>query len=208
MSPGSLYQMSSPYPVQPMTLTGQMRLFEVDEIPSQYKPRCGAPPVVHVHRGRRPRDLGRRDRDVPHHPRHPRRRPVARTARSWSSRCRRAPRSSTTATRLAGVTPITIDEVPIGSRHEIKVVSSRGTPSTSTTASTCTKIPPEPQGLRASSRPSPAGSASISKPEKADILINGEIKGVTPKTDHRPGHELDQDRRDPAEGLSSPTSRS
>jgi serine/threonine protein kinase len=36
VSPGAMYQMSS-YPVQPMTLTGQMRLFEADELPSQFR---------------------------------------------------------------------------------------------------------------------------------------------------------------------------
>ena len=39
MMPGSLYQFS-PYgapPPQPMTLTGQLRLFEADELPSQYQ---------------------------------------------------------------------------------------------------------------------------------------------------------------------------
>jgi hypothetical protein len=36
MSPGALYSLNSPS-MQPMTLTGQMRLFEVDELPPQYK---------------------------------------------------------------------------------------------------------------------------------------------------------------------------
>ena len=39
VTPGALYQLQ-PYgapPLQPMSLTGQMRLFEADEIPAQYK---------------------------------------------------------------------------------------------------------------------------------------------------------------------------
>jgi serine/threonine protein kinase len=179
MSPGALYQMQSPYPVQPMTLTGQMRLFEVDEIPSQYK--IGAARrrwFTYIVAGILAIS-------------------VAAIATFLIIRAtRESPGSSTGSivvesvptgaevfydgTRLAGVTPITIDEVPIGSRHEIKVVLPghavyeetvdvlKGTGGLAKVSATLKSITGR---LRI-----------ISKPDKADILINGEIKGITPKT--------------------------
>jgi serine/threonine protein kinase len=179
MSPGALYQMSSPYPVQPMTLTGQMRLFEVDEIPSQYKlGEARRRWFTYIVAGVLAISVAaiatfliiRATRETP-------------GTTNGSIIVESSPAGAEVfydGTRLAGVTPLTIDEVPIGSRHEIKVVlkghavyeqtvdvlkATGGTAKVSALLKTITGR------LRI-----------VSKPEKADILINGEIKGVTPKT--------------------------
>ena len=176
MTPGALYQMGYP-PPQPMSLTGQMRLFEVDEIPSQYK--LGAARrrwfsyaiagILAVS--------------------------LAAIATFLIIRMTREGGSSTHGSVIVesvpagadvlydntkvGVTPITIDEVPMSSRHSIKLVLPRHA------------IYEETIDI-----PKGTGQAKVmailkqitgklvvdSKPDKADILINGEPKGQTPKT--------------------------
>jgi serine/threonine protein kinase len=176
MTPGALYQMGYP-PPQPMSLTGQMRLFEVDEIPSQYK--LGAARrrwfsyaiagILAVS--------------------------LAAIATFLIIRMTREGSSSTHGSVIVesvpagadvlydntkvGVTPITIDEVPMSSRHSIKLVLPRHA------------IYEETIDI-----PKGTGQAKVmailkqitgklvvdSKPDKADILINGEPKGQTPKT--------------------------
>jgi len=177
MSPGALYQMGSPYPVQPMTLTGQMRLFEVDEIPSQYKIGAARRRVfTYVVAGILAIS-------------------VAAIATFLIIRATRENVTPTTGsitvesipsgaevsydgTKLIGVTPMTIDDVPLGTRHDIKVDLAEHESYT------------EPVDL-----PKTLGQAKIvailkpitgklfvdSKPDKADILINGEPRGTTPR---------------------------
>ena len=176
MTPGALYQMGYP-PPQPMSLTGQMRLFEVDEIPSQYK--LGAA---------RRRWLSYAIAGILAVS-------LAAIATFLIIRMTREGGSSTHGSVIVesvpagadvlydntkvGVTPITIDEVPMSSRHSIKLVLPRHA------------IYEETVDI-----PKGTGQAKVmailkqitgklvvdSKPDKADILINGEPKGQTPKT--------------------------
>ncbi len=176
MTPGALYQMGYP-PPQPMTLTGQMRLFEVDEIPSQYK--LGATRrrwfsyaiagILAVS--------------------------LAAIATFLIIRMTREGGSSTHGSVIVesvpagadvfydntrvGVTPITIDEVPMAARHSIKLVLPRHAVYEETVDI--------PKGTGQSKvmaiLKQITGKIVVdSKPDKADILINGEPKGQTPKT--------------------------
>ena len=176
MSPGSLYQMGYP-PPQPMSLTGQMRLFEVDEIPSQYK--IGAARrrwfsyivagIVAVS--------------------------VAAIATFLIIRMTREGASPTHGSIIVeslpagadvvydntkvGITPLTIDEVPLSSRHLIQIVLPRHAVYEETV-----DIPKATgQSKVMAILKQITGKLVVdSKPEKADILINGEPKGQTPKT--------------------------
>ncbi len=175
MSPGALYQMGYPQP-QPMSLTGQMRLYEVDEIPSQYK--IGAARrrwfslviagILAVS--------------------------VAAIATFLIIRMTREGTSSTHGSIIVdsvppgadvlydntkvGVTPLTIDEVPLAARHSIKLVLPRYAVHEETV-----DIPKATgQSKLTVILKQITGKLVVdSKPEKADILVNGEPKGQTPK---------------------------
>jgi serine/threonine protein kinase len=176
MSPGSLYQMGYP-PPQPMTLTGQMRLYEVDEIPSQYK--LGAAKkrwfsyviasIIAVS--------------------------VAAIATFLIIRMTRESAEPTSGSIIVeslpagadvlydntkvGVTPITIDEVPMSARHSIKVVLPRHAIYEETI-----DIPKATGQVKVMALLKQITGKLVvdSKPDKADILVNGEPKGQTPKT--------------------------
>jgi hypothetical protein len=82
-------------------------------------------------------------------------------------------------TELAGETPLTIDNVPLGTRHEITFqladykpkVESVDLPKTTGKAKIVGFLQPITGRLVVSSKPS-----------KADILLNGEPRGTTPRT--------------------------
>jgi serine/threonine protein kinase len=175
MSPGSLYQMGYP-PPQPMTLTGQMRLYEVDEIPSQYK--IGAAKkrwftyivagIIAIS--------------------------VAAIATFLVIRMTREGAEVTSGSIIVeslptgadvlydgtkvGVTPITIDEVPLV-RHEIKVVLPRHA-----VYEEDVDIPKATGQTKVMAILKQINGRIVvdSKPDKADILIDGVPKGQTPKT--------------------------
>jgi hypothetical protein len=180
MSPGALYQqMGSGYAPapQPTTLTGQMRLFEVDEIPSQYK--LGAARrrwFSYVVAGIMAIS-------------------VAAIATFLIIRMTRDTTSSTHGSIVVesvpagadvlydntkvGVTPITIDEVPMTSRHAIKLVLPRHA-----IYEEAVDIPKSIGQYKVMAILKSINGKLVvdSKPDKADILINGEPKGQTPKT--------------------------
>ncbi|MBA2542078.1 MAG: protein kinase [Deltaproteobacteria bacterium] len=175
MSPGALYQMGYPQP-QPATLTGQMRLYEVDEIPSQYK--IGAARkrwftyavagIIAIS--------------------------VAAIATFLIIRMTREGSGTTSGSIIVeslptgadvlydgtkvGVTPITIDEVPLV-RHEIKVVMPRHA-----IYEENVDIPKATGQVKVMAILKQITGRVVvdSKPDKADILIDGVPKGQTPKT--------------------------
>jgi hypothetical protein len=179
MSPGALYpNQMHPFgaPPQPMSLTGQMRLLEADEIPRAYKltdarwvklviagviavsvaaattffiirsTRDSAPPVGSIHVESNP--------------------PGAEV--------------SYDGTRLAGhPTPMTIDAVPVGTRHEIRVEYPRHTAYVETVdiPKTGGEIP-----VSAILKPITGKMVINTVPGGADVYINGQLRGHTPTT--------------------------
>jgi len=177
MSPGALYQMNA-YPVQPMTLTGQMRLFEVDEMPAHYN--LGAARrrwFTYIVAGLLAIS-------------------VAAIATFLIIRTTRESAGPTTGsiivesvppggevsydgTRLAGATPMTIDEVPLGTRHEIRVT-----------------LPKHKVHIESVDVPKVGGEGKVmallkpvtgkliinSRPGGAEIRINDQRRGMTPTT--------------------------
>ncbi|HEU0030063.1 MAG TPA: protein kinase, partial [Kofleriaceae bacterium] len=173
---GALYQMHS-YPVQPASLTGQMRLLEVDEIPSHYK--------IASNRRRWFTYLVSGTLAIA-------------VAAGATFLVMRATRDSTPATgsivvesvptggevyydgtRLAGQTPMSIDDVPVGTRHEIRIELARHKTHTETVdvPKAGGKIP-----VKAALDPVTGKIVVNSRPGGAEIRINDQLRGVTPTT--------------------------
>jgi eukaryotic-like serine/threonine-protein kinase len=176
MSPGAFYPMHPP--PMPMTLTAQMRLFEVDELPSQY--RLGAArrrwfsyiiaAVMAIS--------------------------VAAIATFLIIRMtREAPDATVGAivvesvppgadvyydgTRLAGTTPLTIEQVPLNSRHEIRVELDRHKPH----VETIDVVRAGADGrVMALLKPVTGKLVVNSRPGGAEIRINDVLRGRTPTT--------------------------
>jgi hypothetical protein len=177
--PGGLYQLS-PYgqsQPQPISLTGQLRLSEIDEIPSMYRIRS------------------------------PRRRwfayliagviavSVAAIATFLIIRLTRetAPVAGSVhiesvppggevyfnGTRLTDKTPLTVEGVPIGTRHDIRVELPRHKPHLETI-----DIPRTGGEVSVTALMKPITGKIVvnSQPGGADILINGQLRGRTPTT--------------------------
>jgi serine/threonine protein kinase len=181
MSPGALYQMNA-YPVQQMSLTGQMRLFEADELPSMYK--LGAARkrwFTYIVSGIIAVSVAalatfliiRVSRETPA--------PTMGSIIVEST----PPGAEVTydGTRLAGETSATktytIDDIPLGSRHEIKVQLAGHRPHVETV-----DIPKTGAAVRVQALLEPVTGKLVvnSRPGGADLLINGQRRGVTPTT--------------------------
>ena len=179
MSPNALYQLQ-PYgapPPQPMTLTGQMRLFEVDEIPSQYKVSSGSARwlklaiagllAVSVAAGvtffiiKSTRDMA----------------PSSATIRVESVPA--GAEVSYDGTKLAGITPMSIDQVPLGTRHEIKVELARHKPYVENVD--ISKNGGEVE-VTATMKPITGKLVVVTQPDGAEIRIDGQLRGRAPTT--------------------------
>ena len=180
MTPGALYQLQ-PYgapPPQPMSLTGQMRLFEVDELPSQYKVSGGGARwfklaiagvlAISVAAGvtffiiKSTRESA--------------------TPTVGSIHIESVPSGAEVlydGTRLAGTTPMTVDSVPVGTRHEIQVELARHKPHTETV-----DVPKTggEQSITAVMVPVTGKLVINTIPGGADIYIDGQPRGRTPTT--------------------------
>jgi serine/threonine protein kinase len=180
MSPGALYQLQ-PYgapPPQPMSLTGQMRLFEVDELPSQYKVSGSGAKwlklaiasvlAVSVAAGvtffiiKSTRESA--------------------TPTVGSIHIESVPSGAEVlydGTRLAGTTPMTVDSVPVGTRHEIRVELAHHKPHTETV-----DVPKTggEQAITAVMDPITGKLMINTVPGGADIYIDGQPRGRTPAT--------------------------
>ena len=177
VTPGALYQFA-PGQAKPMTLTGQIRLFEVDEMPSQYK--IGAA---------RRRTWGyiiagiiaisvaagvtflivRSTRDS-----------APTTGRVHIDSVPAGAEVTFDGTRLTEKTPVNVDGVPVGSRHDVKVELARHKPYTDSEVD----VPKKGGDVQVMALLKPVtGKLKInSQPGGADIYINGQPRGRTPTT--------------------------
>ena len=174
MSPGAMYQVNN-YPVQPMSLTGQMRLFEVDELPSQYNLGAGRRRwLTYVIAGMLAISLAAIATFL-----------IIRTTResaptTGSIHIESVPPGAEVSydgTRLAGKTPFTIDDVPVGTRHEIKIELTHHLAYTETVD--VSKQGGETQ-VKAQLKLVTGKIVIDSKPSGAEIRINDQLKGRTP----------------------------
>ncbi len=171
VSPGALYQFQ---PAQtPMSSTGQLRLYEVDELPSQYK--LGAARrrwftyiVAAVLAVSVAALIIRSTRE---------------TAPTVGSVLIESVPSGAEVTfdgtRMVDKTPLTIKNVPISTRHEVKVELARHTPYTDTVdiPTTGTEVP-----VMALLKPVTGKLVINSQPGGAEVWINGRNAGRTPTT--------------------------
>jgi serine/threonine protein kinase len=177
MTPAALHQVQ-PFGAtpQPTSLSAQVRMFEVDEIPSQYKVRG-------------PRGLKLAIAGVI----------AVSLAAGVSFFIVRATSESSTptvgsihvesvppgaevrydGTRLAGVTPMTVDSVPVGTRHEIRVDLARHAPHLESV-----EVPRTggEQSITAVMVPITGKLVINTNPGGADIYIDGQPRGRTPTT--------------------------
>jgi hypothetical protein len=179
MSPGALYQLT-PYgapPPQPMSLTGQMRLFEVDEMPSQYRLGSGAARGVRLAIAavlavsvaaavtffviRSTKDMA----------------PTFGTIKVESVPL--GAEVSYDGTKLAGVTPMTIDKVPLGTRHEIKVELARHKAFVDSV-----DIPKDGGDVQVNALMKPITGKLVvnTTPANAEIWIDNQLRGRAPTT--------------------------
>jgi hypothetical protein len=179
ITPGAMYQLQ-PHgapPPQQMSLTGQMRLFEADEIPDKYKVSgAGGRWIKLVIAGVLAISVAagvtffiiKSTRDNP---------PEVASVRVESV----PPGAEVTfdGTRLAGATPMTVDSVPVGTRHEIKVELARHKVHTETV-----DIPKRggEVPVKAFLTPITGKLRVLTEPDGAEIRIDGQLKGLAPKT--------------------------
>ncbi len=175
MTPGALYSMQ-PAP-QPMTLTGQLRLFEVDEMPSQYK--LGAARrrwFTYIVAGLVAISVAAAATFL-----------IIRSTRETaptvgSVHVESIPSGAEVVfddVRLAGTTPLNIPSVPVNTRHTIKVELKRHERYSETI-----DIPSRggEVTIKAVLNPMTGKLIILSQPEGAEIWINGEVRGRTPTT--------------------------
>jgi hypothetical protein len=158
-----------------MSMTGQMRLYEVDELPPQYrlsssssrpiKLAIGAVLAVSVAAAvtffiiRSTRDMA----------------PSFGAIRVTS--IPEGAEVSYDGQRLTGGTPMTIEEVPLGTRHEIKVVKEHNKPHIETV-----DVPKTGGQVEVSARLEPiTGTLKVvSHPDGAEVVIDGQLRGRAP----------------------------
>ncbi len=178
VTPGALYPFAPQQPQNPMTLTGQLRLWEVDEIPSQYKVSGNGPKwlklaiagvvAVSVAAGatyaiiRSTRDSG--------------------VAVDGSVRVDSVPSGASVlfdGERLTKPTPVTIDHVMLGTRHEVKVELAHHRLYTETV-----DIPSVGGTIELTAVLKPITGTLVvhSTPPGAEIRLNGEVRGRAPTT--------------------------
>ncbi|MFN0253354.1 MAG: protein kinase domain-containing protein [Kofleriaceae bacterium] len=175
MTPGALYSMQ-PAP-KPMTLTGQLRLFEVDEMPSQYQ--LGAARkrwFTYIVAGLIAISVAAAATFL-----------IIRSTRETaptvgSIRVESLPAGAEVVfddVRLAGTTPLSIPSVPVNTRHTIKVELKRHERYTETV-----DVPSRGGEItiKAVLNPMTGKLIILSQPEGAEVWINGEVRGRTPTT--------------------------
>ena len=180
VSPGALYA-NPMHPFgnvrpQPLSLTGQLRLMEADEIPPQYKVsggnrwiKLGIAGVIAISvAGLATFFIIKSTRDS--------------TPSVGSVHVESNPPGAEVSydgQRLSGETPMTIDAIPVGTRHEIKVEFPRHTPYVETVdiPRTGGEVP-----VSAILKPITGKLVVDSVPDGADVYINGQPRGRTPTT--------------------------
>ena len=176
-SPGALYAYQ-PFGVQPMppTLTGQLRLTEGDELPAHLQLRGGKRWLVLVMAGLLAVSaaatatyfLLRATRETP---------PTIGSIRVESTPA--GAQIFIDGQTVAGVTPFTIPDVPVGSRHEIKLTLAHYVSDSKTV-----DVPPGGGETEVSAfLQTVKGSLKISStPSGAEIRLDNQNKGLTPRT--------------------------
>ena len=176
MTPGALYPMQ-PNPQQmPATLTGQLRLFEADEIGDKYKVSRGGGGIKLAIIGIAAVSFAAAltffiitaTRDTP---------PTVGRVRVQS-----VPSGAQVVfdgERLADPTPMTIDSVPVGTRHDIRIEF----PHHKAFAETV-DIPKAGGDVTVSAVMTPLTGKLrvVTQPDGAEIRIDGQVKGYAPKT--------------------------
>ncbi len=179
VTPGALYQLQpqGASPPVPMTLTGQLRLFEADELPDKYKVSgagtrwiklaIAAVLAISVAAGvtffiiRTMRDTA----------------PEVGTIRVDS-----VPSGGEVTfdgTRMAGSTPLAIESVPVGTRHEVKIELARHKVHTETV-----DVPKRggEVSVNAILVPITGKLRIVTEPDGAEIWIDGTLRGRAPTT--------------------------
>ncbi len=177
MTPAALYQFA-PGQAKPMTLTGQMRLFEVDELPSQYK--LGAARkrwLTYIVAGIIAVSVAagvtftiiRSTRDS-----------APTTGQVHIDSVPAGAEVTFDGTRLTEKTPVTVEGVPVGSRHEVKVELARH----KVYSDPEVDVPKKGGEVQVMALLKPVtGKLKInSQPGGAEIWINGQQRGRTPTT--------------------------
>jgi hypothetical protein len=177
ITPGSLYQLQNNTPSEPLSLTGQLRLFEADELPDKYRVSGGGARwiklviagalaisvaagvtffIIKATRESAPDVATVRIESVP-------------------------PGAEVTfdGTRLAGTTPMTVESVPVGTRHEVKIELARHKPHTEAvdTPRRGGEVP-----VKAFLTPITGKLTVITDPDGAEIWIDGKLRGRAPMT--------------------------
>jgi hypothetical protein len=179
VSPGGLYQFS-PYgqpPPQPVSLTGALRLSEIDEIPAHYKINSARRRwLAYIVAGLIAVSVA-----------------AGTTFAIIRATGERAPTTGSLyiesvpdkaevfvdGNKIDKLTPVTINDVPIGSRYEIRVEIARHQPFRDTV-----EIPPGGGQVTVTALLKPVTGKIIvnSQPGEAEIWINGQLRGRTPTT--------------------------
>jgi hypothetical protein len=179
MTPQGLYQFQNPHapPPTPMSLTGQLRLFEADEMPAHYKVSGGPRWVKLTIAGVIAISLAavvtylviRTTRETPG--------PTAGTVLVES-----VPANATVVfdgALLGKRTPVTVDGVPVGTHHEVRVELAGYRPFT-------TSIDMPTRGgevpITALLKQITGKIRVITHPDGAEVTINGEPRGRAPTT--------------------------
>ena len=177
MTPGALYQLHPQgAPPKPMTLTGQLRLFEADEMPSQYNVTGGPKWIKLVIAGVLAISVAAGVTFF-----------IIKATRDSAPTVGRVNIESVPSgaevvfdgTRLAGTTPMTVDSVPVGTRHEIRVELARHKAYTETVD--IPKIGGEVP-IKAMMTPITGKVRVITQPDGAEIWIDGKLRGRAPTT--------------------------
>ena len=175
MSPGALYQFQ-PAP-QPMSLTGQIRLLEVDEIPAQYKlGTTGKRWFTYIASGMLAISVAagvtfliiRSTQDT-----------APTTGSVHLVSVPSGAEVSFDGTRLTEHTPLTVDQVPVGTRHKITISLPHYQ-----AHSEEVDIPKTGQQVSVTAQlSSVSGKLAVNTiPGGAEIWINGQMRGITPTT--------------------------
>jgi len=174
LSPGALYHFQ-PTP-QPMSLTGQMRLYEVDELPSQYQLVAARRRwFTYIVSGIMAVSVAAGVTFL-----------IIRSMResapvSGSVHIESVPPGADVlfdGKRLADKTPLTIDGVPVGTNHKIRLELARHEPADDTVDI------PRTGGTVTVTRTLAVITGKVivdSEPSGAEIRINGDLRGFTPK---------------------------
>jgi serine/threonine protein kinase len=179
LSPGALYHFQPPPPqAQALSLTGQMRLMEIDEIPSMYK--LGAARrrwFTYIVSGILAVSVAAAVTFL-----------IIRSTResaptTGSVHIESVPPGADVlydGTRLSDKTPLTIDMAPVGTRHTIRLELARH----QAWEDTAVDIAKDGRTVSISATLEPLTGKLLvnSVPAGADIYINGQIRGRTPTT--------------------------